>query len=107
MLRNVIDDHIKAAETALAARLKVLTEKKLDEKARKRDVVVRKFQAVIRKYKGRIKAHDKVAAVNADLVTRRAERAAAPKVKKEKKKAAAPKPKEKQARKPKAEKAAE
>lgn len=93
MLRNVIDDHIKAAEAGLAARIKVLTEKKLDEKAKKRDVVVRKFQAVIRKYKNRIKAHEKVAAVNADLVTRRAERAAAPKVKKEKKKAA-PKAKE-------------
>ena len=79
--------------------------KKLDEKAKKRDVVVRKFQAVIRKYKSRIKAHDKVAAVNADLVTRRAERAARPKVKKEKKKPV-PKTKEKAPKKAKAEKAA-
>ncbi len=108
MLRNVIDDHIKAAESALASRIKILAEKKLDEKAKKRDIVVRKFQAIIRKYKSRIKAHERVAAVNADLVTRRAAKAAAPKVKKVKKKAAvAPKAKSDKPKKAKAEKPAE
>lgn len=82
-------------ETALAeveARKKVLLGKKLDEKAVRRDPAFRRLRAVIKQYDRRIKALDKVDAVNADLVTRRAERAARPKVPKEKKKkVAAPK----------------
>ena len=88
--RNVIENHLKQAQDLLNSRLKVLTERQLDQKARKRDVTVRKYKAEVSQYKRRLAALDKIDTVNADLVTRRAERAEKAKLPKEKKKKAAP-----------------
>ena len=94
--REHIEKHLKNAQELLAARAKLLADKKLDKKQTKRDVTFRKLQAIVRKYAGRLAAFDKVQAVIADVAQRRAEREATPKAPKEKKKrAAAPAPKAK------------
>lgn len=84
--KAVFEAQKKSAADALAARKAVLVERKLDDKAQKRDAQFRKFKALIKKVDGRLKALEKVEGVKADLATRAAERAARPKVKKEKKK---------------------
>lgn len=86
--RQVIETHLKSAQQAAAARLQVLQGKKLDKKASRRDARLREIQALERKYKRRLKALGKIDAVNADLEKRRAEKAAQPKMPKEKKKRA-------------------
>src|SRR5690348_6586249 len=88
--RNVIENHLKQVQALLAFRMKQLTERQLDPKAQKRDVTVRKYKAEVSQYKRRLAALDKVDAVNADLATRRVERAEKAKLPKEKKKRAAP-----------------
>src|SRR5687768_3203021 len=82
--RTVYEAHKQTMTDALAARKAVLAERKLDEKSQKRDTTFRKLKALVKKYDQRLKALDKVEAVKADLVKRREERAAMPKVKKEK-----------------------
>ena len=86
--RNVIENHLKQAQDLLNVRLKLLGERQLDDKAKKKDVTVRKYKAEVNQYKRRLAALDKIDAVNADLVTRRAERAEKAKLPKEKKKKA-------------------
>lgn len=94
--REVIEKHLKTAQEHLAARTKLLADKKLDKKQTKRDVTFRKLQALVRKYANRLASLDKLEAVLADVAQRRAEREAAPKVPKVKKKrAVAPAPKAK------------
>lgn len=88
--RELYESHKQTVTAQLEQHKKALAGKKLDEKAQKRDPIFRKLKADIKKFDLRIKALDKVDAVNADLVQRRAERAAQPKVKKEKKKKVAP-----------------
>ena len=100
--RNVIETHLKQAQDALQDRMKLLTGRQFDEKRCKRDARVRELQGLVRQFNRRIKAFDKIVAVNQDLVTRRAERAAQPKLPKVKKKkpVAETKPKVKKERKP-------
>ena len=94
--RQIYEHYLKSAEAALKERVKSLADKKqLSEKQAKRDATCRKYEAVMRKFKRRIKALDSVDQVNADLVTRRAEKAARPKEEKPKKKAAEAAPKAK------------
>ena len=88
--RSLYESHLKHAKEAGQARDAALQERKLDEKSRRRDSVVRRLKAVERKYQQRLRALAKVDAVNADLDTRRAERAATPKAPKVKKAKAAP-----------------
>jgi hypothetical protein len=93
--RETIEAQLTSAKAELEARKKHLAStKKLDDKAVKRDPRYRQIEGVVRQYARRLKAHDQFLAVEQDLVTRRAERAAAPKVK-EKKKKVAPEPKAK------------
>jgi hypothetical protein len=84
--RNVIENHLKKAQDAVAGRVKVLEGKKFDRKRQKRDPHLRSLQAEVRKYADRLKALDQIAAVNADVEARRAERLAKPKEPKVKKK---------------------
>jgi hypothetical protein len=106
--RPVIEEHLNNAKAALAARAQVLSGKKLDDKAKKRDATYRRLHAEVKKYTSRLKSLEKYLAICADVDTRRAERLATPKKKKEKKKKAPveAKPKAKGERKPKAEAAA-
>ena len=88
--REVVEAHLKDATEALQKRTALLATRDMtDKKARKRDTTFRKIEADIRKFKKRLGAFDAMTALNADLVTRRAERAAQPKVPKVKKKVVA------------------
>lgn len=84
--RELYESHKQSITAQLEQHKKALAGKKLDDKAQKRDPIFRKLKADLKKYDLRLKALDKVDAVNADLAERRAVRAATPKVKKEKKK---------------------
>lgn len=90
--REVAENHLNAAKQALDARKSALSGRKLNDKQVKRDATYRKIEADVRKWKKRLGAFDAVVALNAEVEQRRAEKAAQPKVKKEKKKVAVAKP---------------
>jgi hypothetical protein len=92
--RRVYERHLTSFKNALTVRTDVLKAKKLDEKAQKKDPTFRNIKGKIRQFERRLRAIDKLQAINAEVEARRAERLANPKVKEKKPKAApAAKPK--------------
>ena len=87
--RANVETQLKLAQDALTQRTQLLAARQMEGKKQLRlDPTYRQLDAVIRQYRRRLASLDRVAAVEADLVQRRAERAATPKQPKEKKKAA-------------------
>lgn len=87
--RAVYEIHLTAIKNALTHRAHDLQAKKLDEKGQRKDPAFRKLKGKIRQFERRLRAIDKVAATNAEVLARRAERLANPKVKVKKPKAVA------------------
>jgi len=89
--RANVETQLKLAQDALTQRTQLLAGRQVEGKKQLRlDPTYRQLDAEIRKYRRRLESLDRTATVEADLVQRRAERAATPKQPKEKKKAAAP-----------------
>ena len=87
--RAVYERHLTSFKNALSLRASALKAKKLDEKAQQKDPTFRNIKGKIRQFERRLRAIDKVQAVNAEVEARRAERLANPKVKVKKPKAVA------------------
>jgi hypothetical protein len=94
--RAQVEANLAAAKAKLADQSKKLADKKLVGKKCRLDPKYRAIESEVRTFNRRLAAMDKIDARNQDLETRRAERAATPKVKKVKeKKVEAPKAKAK------------
>ncbi len=87
--RPVYQENLVAYKKALTDRVDVLKSKKLDEKGQRKDPTFKLLKGKIRQFERRLRALDKVDAVNADVEARRADRLANPKVKVKKPKAVA------------------
>lgn len=96
--RQVYEQHLVSYKNALSEWSTVLKGRQLEDKEQTKDTTFRKIKGKIRQFERRLRALDKVAAVNAETEARRAQRLATPKVKEKKAKApasAATKPKKK------------
>lgn len=94
--RSQVEAHLANAKTRLEACGKSLAAKNLSGRKCRLDPKYRSIESEIRQFNRRLAAMDKLDARNQDLETRRAERAATPKVKKvREKKVAEPKAKAK------------
>jgi len=81
--RADLEGHLKTKTAALAARgQKLDAQNKKGKKAHRKDPTYRALQAEIKQVKHRLGALDAIVKLNADLVERRAIKAATPKVKK-------------------------
>ncbi len=85
--RAVYERHLTSFKNALTLRTDTLKAKKVDAKAHSKDPTFRNIKGKIRQFERRIRALDKVQAINAEVEARRAERLANPKVKEKKPKA--------------------
>lgn len=80
--RAQVERHLATAKESLAAHGKTLAAKNLTGRKCRLDPKYRSMESLVRTFNRRLAAMDKIDARNQDLETRRAERAATPKVKK-------------------------